>query len=216
MEVTAAQALALARPQAGGTEVHTRRQAVTDFPIHTIGSAPEGSKPMLEQFQAQAGFLPNIVATMAESPAMLEAFTTLRRLYGGTSFSGVEREVIELAAQFENACTYCMAAHSTFAAMQGTPEAVIDALRAGRLPTDHPRLAALSAFARRVIQTRGSVTADDVRALQEAGFGAAQVLDVLVGIAMANLASQMHHISQCPVDDAFAARAWTPPVMTAA
>jgi uncharacterized peroxidase-related enzyme len=188
---------------------------LTRFVIHTIDSAPEGSKATLEQLRKEVGFLPNLAATMAESPAMLAAFTTMRSLYGRTSFTGIEREVIALAAQFENACTYCMAAHSTFAAMHGAPEEVIESLRTGRAPADDPRLAALSTFTRRVIHTRGAVTAGDIDVLLDAGFERAQVLEVFVGIGMANLAAQMHHVCGCPVDAAFAPRVWAPPTGTA-
>jgi len=184
---------------------------LTQFVVHTIDSAPAGSKSALEQLQRQVGFLPNLAACMAESPAMLAAFTTLRSLYAGTSLSGVERELVALTAAYENACTYCAAAHSTLAAMYGAPEEEIEVLRAGRTPVNNPRLAALTAFARRVIQTRGAVSTDDIEAVIDTGYDKEQVLDVLVGIAMSNLAAQMHHIGGCPVDDAFAARRWSPP-----
>src|SRR5437879_3567975 len=143
---------------------------MTHFPVHSVESAPEGSRPLLEDLKGQVGFVPNLAATMAESPAMLEAFTTLRMIYGRTSLSGIEREVIALTAAFENACTYCAAVHSTFAAMHGAPEEVIDALRAGRTPEGEPRLAALTTYTRRVIRTRGAVTGEEVTAVLNAGF----------------------------------------------
>jgi uncharacterized peroxidase-related enzyme len=188
---------------------------LTQFTIYTVESAPEASKSALEQLQQQVGFLPNLAATMAESPALLTAFTTLRTVYAGTSLSGVERELVALTAAYENACTYCAAAHSTLAAMYGAPEEEIETIRAGRTPANNPRLATLTTFARRVIQTRGAVSADEVESVIEAGYTKQQVLDVLVGIAMSNLAAQMHHIGGCPVDDTFAARRWSPPTVAA-
>jgi len=184
---------------------------LTHFPIHTIATAPEESRPALEQLQKEVGFLPNLAATMAESPAMLRAFTTLRSIYAGTSFTGVEREVIALTTSFENRCTYCVAAHSTFAAMQRAPEGVIETLRAGGLPDDAPRLAALSAITRRLIETRGFVSEADLRSFAAAGFGRAQVLEALVGIATTSLANYMHNIGDCPLDAMFQARAWIAP-----
>ena len=188
---------------------------MTSFGIYTIDSAPEASKALLVQLQEGVGFLPNLAATMAESPAMLEAFISVRSIFARTTLTGVERETVALTTAFENGCTYCAAAHSTLAAMHGASEATLDAVRAGRLPSGEPRLAALSNFARRVIQTRGAVTPEEVSAVLEAGFTKEQVLDVFVGIAMTNLASQMHHVSQCAVDQQFAARAWTPPATPA-
>jgi uncharacterized peroxidase-related enzyme len=189
---------------------------LSGYPIHTIDSAPNGSKAILAALQEEVGFLPNLAATMAESPALLEAFTTLRSIYSRTALSGIERETIALTAAVQNRCTYCAAAHSTFLAMHGGEEPVIEALRAGRLPVEQPRLAALSTFTRKLIETRGAVTAEDLRALQDAGYDRAQVLDVFVGIAMGTLAAYMHHVGGCPIDAAFAPRSWSPNSVTAA
>jgi uncharacterized peroxidase-related enzyme len=184
---------------------------VTRFGIYTIENAPEASRPLLKQLQEAVGFLPNLAATMAESPALLEAFTSVRSIYARTTLSGVEREIVALTTAVENGCMYCAAVHSTLAAMHGASEAALDAVRAGDLPSGEPRLGAVSTFARQAIQSRGAVTPEDISAVLAAGFTKEQVLDVFVGIAMTNLASQMHHVSQCAVDPQFAARAWTPP-----
>ena len=64
---------------------------MTEFNIHTIESAPQASKPSLEQLQRQVGFIPNLAATMAESPYLLEAFTSLRAINGRGAFTQVER-----------------------------------------------------------------------------------------------------------------------------
>ena len=44
---------------------------MTEFRIHTLESAPESARPLLEQLKQQLGFVPNLAATMAESPLML-------------------------------------------------------------------------------------------------------------------------------------------------
>ena len=44
------------------------------FKVHTIESAPEESKPMLEASVKAFGMKPNLHAVMAESPALLEAY----------------------------------------------------------------------------------------------------------------------------------------------
>ena len=40
------------------------------YPIHTIASAPEKSKPALEQLQQAFGVLPNIAAAISNSPKL--------------------------------------------------------------------------------------------------------------------------------------------------
>jgi AhpD family alkylhydroperoxidase len=107
---------------------------MTDFNIHTIESAPDGSKPILEQLEKQVGFVPNLAATMAESPSLLEAFTILRAIYGRGSFTPIEREAIAIAVSFDYNCAYCMAAHSTFAKMNGIQEDDLFAARGAYPP----------------------------------------------------------------------------------
>ena len=41
---------------------------MTDFETYTIENAPEASKPILQAAKKTLGFVPNLMATMAESP----------------------------------------------------------------------------------------------------------------------------------------------------
>ena len=54
---------------------------MTEFTIHTLESAPESARPLLEELKQQLGFVPNLAATMAESPLMLEAFRSLQGIF---------------------------------------------------------------------------------------------------------------------------------------
>jgi hypothetical protein len=64
---------------------------MTDFPLHTIESAPERSKAALQQLQAALGMIPNLVAAMATSPVLIDGLVGLfqksarRQLYGSAS-----------------------------------------------------------------------------------------------------------------------------------
>jgi hypothetical protein len=53
------------------TNVTRGGETMSDFPIHTIDSAPSGSRPLLEKLAAEVGFVPNLAASMAESPTTL-------------------------------------------------------------------------------------------------------------------------------------------------
>ena len=46
---------------------------MTEFTTHTIKTAPETSRPLLQRAEKELGFIPNLYAAMAESPATLEA-----------------------------------------------------------------------------------------------------------------------------------------------
>lgn len=179
-----------------------------DFKVHTIESAPEVSKGILTNLKSEIGFIPNLAATMAESPALLEAFTSLRRINGQrSSLSAIERELASIAVASEYGCPYCVAAHSTFAIGAGASEAAVAEVREGKTPGD-PRIAALTDFARRV--TKNAVAAEDTAGLLRAGFDQQQVFDVFSTAAQVALASQAFLLGTPPLDAAFTPRAWDP------
>jgi len=181
--------------------------SVSEFQAHTTRSAPEASQALLQGLQDQVGFVPNLAATMAESPALLSAFLGLRSAAGRGSLSPVEREVIAIAVATETGCTYCVAAHSTFALKCGAPAAAVEAVRVGRDPED-ARLEALARFARAVV--RRADVGPAVRRLRGSGSSAAQVLDAVAAIAVPLLAGSAFQVTAAALDDPFRPQAWTP------
>jgi uncharacterized peroxidase-related enzyme len=180
------------------------------FEIHTAQTAPEPSRSALEGLQKDVGFLPNLAATMGNSPTLIEVFTTVRKILARGSLTGAERETISLIVSRENHCTYCMAAHSTFAKMQGMSAGALAALREGEVSSE-PRLAALGVYTRELLRRRGHASDRDLRSFLEAGFTPAQALEVVAVIGYTTWANYAHNITQVPVDPAFAPQTWTPP-----
>ena len=184
---------------------------MADFAIHSIDTAPEGSKPLLEKAAANYGFTPNLLATMAESPAALETYMTLSQTMSTkTAFSPTELQVVLLGASFENSCTYCIAAHSTISQGSGVPGDVIDSLRSGGAIAD-PKLNALVNFTRAVVQQRGVLDDATTQAFLDAGYSNQHILEVILGIAMKTLSNFTNHAAHTPVDEAFEANAWNAP-----
>src|ERR1700712_5067306 len=96
----------------------------------TVATAPEASKPVLEGIQKAFGFIPNLMATFANNPAVLQGYLALDGAFEKGSFTPVERQVILLSASVENDCNYCVAAHSTIAkGFLHAPAEVIAAVR---------------------------------------------------------------------------------------
>ena len=61
------------------------------FTQYTIANAPEASQPLLEQVDKALGFIPNLYATFAESPALLQGALGLDAGLDKGALSGVER-----------------------------------------------------------------------------------------------------------------------------
>lgn len=180
---------------------------MSNFTIHTIESAPAGSKPALQKLRDSVGLIPNLAAAMANAPALIEAFVAVRNAYQNSSLSPIEREVVSITNAVANNCTYCVAAHSTFAQMANTPQEALESLRAGKSPAD-PRLKALSDFSRKITTSRGQVSQTDLENFLAAGFTPAQSLEVIVGGAVSLIANYTNHLAQAPLDEFLQPQAW--------
>lgn len=188
---------------------------MTNFNVHTIETAPANSKPILKDVNQAYGFIPNLMATIAESPAAVEAYATLAGVFDKSGFTPTEQQIILMTNNRLNGCTYCMAAHSTISKMQNVPADVIEALRNGDAISD-PKLEALRVFAARTNQQRGVMDKSDLDAFFAAGYTKANVLEVIVGTALKVLSNYTNHVAKTPVDDAFQANVWTPNKLAAA
>ncbi len=180
---------------------------MTTFPLHSSETAPEGSKPILAAAQKKFGFVPNLIRVMAEAPAAVEAYTAVMGIFESSSLSDAEKQTVLLSASLANGCDYCMAAHSTIAAMKGVPAQIIEALRAGATLPD-TRLDALAVLTRSVVETRAWPSEAAKEAFFAAGYGASEYLEVIVGVTVKTLSNYVNHAADTPLDTAFEAQKW--------
>jgi alkylhydroperoxidase family enzyme len=183
-----------------------RRMKLT---IHTTNTAPDESRPVLEGIQADLGFIPNLAASTATSPALLAGFDGLRRAVAATKVDPVDREVAGLATGVVVGNRYGVAFHSTVLANLGVDEDDLAAMRAGRAPSGETR-AAVYEFAKAVAETRGRVDQSVIDRLTATGASHADVLDLLTECAFASLVGLIDNLAGGVTLDPFLApRAWT-------
>jgi AhpD family alkylhydroperoxidase len=178
------------------------------YRVHTIESAPERSKASLEGLKQAVGRVPNLAATMAESPPLVNGFVGAFGTFHGGSFDGAQKQVLLLTNAVTNACTWAVAFHSTLALKEGVTADGVRAIRERRLPADR-RHAALSSLSRALIETRGHVEPRERAAFIEAGFAHDQVLEVILGVAVSTMANLAGNITDPPLEEPFKAQAWS-------
>lgn len=178
-----------------------------DFPFHDFDTAPEGSKPLLEQSQKAFGRLPGLHKVLAESPQAYEAYQLLHKLFIETDFDADEKTVVWQAINVENECHYCVPAHTGIAKMMKVSDALSDALR-DEAPLPSPKLEALRSFTVQMLRQRGNMTDEQMAAFSDAGYGHRAVLDVILAMAQKTMSNYTNHVAKTPVDPMFEPLAW--------
>lgn len=177
----------------------------TLFTPLTIADAPAGSKPVLEKIKIFNGRIPNLMATFANNPAVLQGYVALDRAFEEGSFRPKERQLILLAASVENNCNYCTAAHATvLKGVLRTTNEIVSAVRNNTLVPD-AKLNALVTLVKELVRERGYAKTETIQNFIAAGYKKEQVMELLLGIALKTMSNYLDHISPTPIDKEFAA-----------
>lgn len=177
------------------------------FPSHDLNSAPEASKPLLENSQKAFGRLPGLHKVLAESPQAYEGYQLLHKLFTDTDFDADELTVVWQAINVEHGCHYCVPAHTGIAKMMKVSDEIIDALR-NETPLESAKLEALRTFTVQMVRERGNVSEDQMNAFFNAGYSHRAVLDVILGLAQKTMSNYINHVAQTPVDEVFHPLLW--------
>ena len=164
-----------------------------------VDTAPAGSRPLLEGVLKQLGVVPNMFRLIANSPVALEGSLALSAALGKGALAPATRERIALAVSEIHRCSYCLAAH-TYVGRNLTKldDAEIGANRAGS--SNDAVAAAAVRFAATVTKERGHVSEDDIRALKAAGYDDAQLIEVVLHVALNTFTNYLNVIAQTELD----------------
>jgi alkylhydroperoxidase family enzyme len=189
------------------TTTSARKTQMTTFPVNTIETAPEGSKPALQQLQSAFGMIPNLIGGMSTSPVLINSLVGLFGKVHGGSFTEAQVQIVLLTDAVTNASSWAVAFHTTLALKEGIDPVDVQAIREGRLPKDS-KFAALSALAKTMIEKRGRLDDQDVERFLAAGFGKDHLLEVIASVAASTITNYTGSITKPPLEAPFQAHAW--------
>ena len=155
-------------------------------------------KELLTGVKQALGMTPNMMKTMAQSPAVLEAYLNFSATLGGGSLDAKLREQIALVSAEVNGCGYCAAAHTAIGKMIGLGEDEILAARKGH-SIDARANAALQ-FARNVIVNRGEISDADLQAVKDVEFSDGEISEILATVALNIFTNYFNLIARTDVD----------------
>jgi AhpD family alkylhydroperoxidase len=177
------------------------------FEIQTIDRAPEGSRAPLEKLRETFGMVPNVAGVIANSPVLAKIFVPLFAGVHAGTFTEAEIQTMLLTNAVTNSCAWAVAFHSYLALKAGLDPADVQAIRDRRAPSE-PRYAALSVYARSLIEQRGHVGDPAVKAFLAANFKLDQALEVLAVSAASTITNYALSIAEPPLEPMFQEHAW--------
>jgi len=179
------------------------------FEVKSIDQAPEGSKAPLRKLEQAFAMVPNVAGVIANSPVLANIFVPLFQGVHSGTLTEAEIQTLLLTNAVTNSCTWAVAFHSFLALQAGLDPAAVQAIRERRVPRE-TRYAALSTYARDLIEKRGHVGEAAVQALLSAGFKADQALEVVAVSAASTITNYTLNIAQPPLEPMFQKHAWRP------
>lgn len=153
---------------------------------------------LLASVKQVMGGVPNLIATMAHSPAVAGAYLAFSQALSKGVLSAKAREQIILAVSQANECEYCLAAHTMLADKAGlTPEEILAARRA---EAGDAKMTAALGFALRLAENRGQVDDAEITALRAAGLNDAEIAEVAANTVLSLFTNYFNHVAGTAVD----------------
>jgi len=172
---------------------------MTRIPVHTVDSAPEGSRDTLKALGARFGKVLNIHGAMAHSPAVLETYAAIQEALQDTgTFDGRTGEAIALAVGNVDECSYCQAAHTAGGKAVGLSESETVDIRRGSVAD--PKLAALLALVREQAANVGHVQDSTWQGALDAGWSDVELTETAAFVALNLFTNYFNHLVQTELD----------------
>ena len=165
----------------------------------SIETSPAASQPLLQAVKKQLGVVPNLFRLVGNSPAALEGYLGLNGALAKGALEAPTRERIALAVAEVNGCDYCLSAHSYLGKnLAKLSDAEIAANRNGH-SADAKADAAIG-FAVKLVNARGHVSDADVEAVKNAGYNDAQVIEIVLHVALNTLTNYVNEVAKTAID----------------
>lgn len=160
--------------------------------------ANESALKFLDELERKMPKVPNLIATMAHSPAVATAYLGFTQSLSKGVLPANLREKLALVVGESNKCDYCVSAHSAFGKKLGLDAADILNARRGQSSDSTEQLAL--EFARIVVETRGKVSDGDIGRLRDGGFTEAMICEIVAHVGLNIFTNYFNHVAATEVD----------------
>jgi uncharacterized peroxidase-related enzyme len=152
----------------------------------------------MEQIKSKFGKVPNIFATVGNSPASLKMLMEMFATLDEGALAGKVNEAIALRIGELNSCDYCRAAHTAKAKMLGLKADETLAFRAG--DGGDPKTTAILSLATSLAEKRGHVGDEELQAARSAGVSDGEILETLAIVVLNLFTNYINAVVKTEVD----------------
>ena len=170
---------------------------MNNFPIPKREDVTPANQKIYDQLAHMIGNVPNLFAVLAHSEYALSNYLNFQK--AKSSLSAKEREVINLVVSQYNQCTYCLAAHTAIAKLNGYTDAQVIEIRKAAISFDF-RLDALARLVKSIMANKGCAEQAYITAFYKVGFDHGSLVDVVLAIGDKIISNYLHALTEVPVD----------------
>jgi uncharacterized peroxidase-related enzyme len=168
------------------------------LPLVDPAQAEGKTHDLFSTVKSQMGRVPNLMKAMANSPAVLEGYLAFSGALGHGTLDPKIRERIAIGTAESNGCGYCLAAHNLLGKLAGLDEEERLVNRRGH--SHDPKADAALTFAHRLLEQQGRVSEAEVAEVKAAGFGDAEIAEIIAHVALNVLTNYFNNAVETPID----------------
>ena len=156
------------------------------------------TRELAEAAKKKLGKHLNIIATVAHSPATLEAYLNFSGAMANSKLSAETREAVSLAIGEKNHCQYCVSAHTTVGKKVGFSNDETVQIRQG--VASDPKIQAVIDLALAIAETKGSISDEEFAKAQNAGLNDEEITEVVGLVALNIFTNYFNNVVETEVD----------------
>jgi uncharacterized peroxidase-related enzyme len=156
------------------------------------------AKELLVAVKAKLKITPNMTRVMANSAAVLGGYLNFSGALAGGALDPKLREAIALEVGEQNACQYCVSAHTAIGKMTGLSDSEIAAAREAQ--SSSAKNAAALQFARAIVAKKGRTADADFDAVRNAGFTDGEIAEIIAHVALNVFTNYFNNVAGVEVD----------------
>ncbi len=171
---------------------------MTNINVATENELSPKGKELLEMVKKKMGKVPNMLGTMAHSPAALEVYLQFSGALSGAAINKKEQEQIALFVGTKNSCGYCVKAHTAIGKMVGLTEEQIEKSKLGEGTS--PRESAILALTKEILEKQGHIGKNGVEHALASGLTKGEIFEVIAATTLNIYTNYVNHVADPVVD----------------